>query len=205
MSVTSWPAAWSSEAPLPRGSATLEEWGALSEDQAGELVDGTLTEEEVPDPVHELAVTLLVLFFGNHLLPRGGFVFASEVKLAVLPSRGRKADVSAYFPGGHRPPKRGLLRAPPDLLVEVITPTPRDERRDRVEKMAEYQAFGVRFYWLVDPALGSVEVFELREGVYAKLAGVTSGSIAVPGCEGLVFDVDAFWAQLAELGPESSA
>lgn len=146
-----------SEPPLPGRGLSLQEWAALSEDEAGELVDGALTEEEVQDPpVHELAVTLLVLFFGNHLIPRGGFVFTSEVKLAVLPTRGRKADVSAYFPGGHRPPRRGLLRAPPDLLVEVVTPTPRDERRDRVEKMGEYQAFGVRFYWLVDPALGAI-------------------------------------------------
>lgn len=203
--MSSWPAAWTSEPPLPGRGLSLQEWAALSEDEAGELVDGTLTEEEVPDPVHELAVTLLVLFFGNHLIPRGGFVFTSEVKLAVLPTRGRKADVSAYFPGGHRPPRRGLLRAPPDLLVEVVTPTPRDERRDRVEKMGEYQAFGVRFYWLVDPALGAIEIFELRDGVYAKVVGVTSGTIVVPGCEGLVFDVDAFWAQLAELGPEASS
>jgi Uma2 family endonuclease len=86
--------------------------------------------------------------------------------------------------------------------VEVVTPTPRDERRDRVEKMSEYQAFGVRYYWLLDPALGSLEIFELRDGVYAKIEAATSGVVAVPGCEGLVLDLDAFWARLAELGPE---
>jgi Uma2 family endonuclease len=197
-----WPAAWTPDPPRSGAALTLEEWADLAEDEAGELVDGRLTEEEVPDPVHELAVTLLVLLFGNHLIDKGGFVFTSDVKLAVRPSRGRKADVTVYFPGGHRPPKRGLLRSPPDLLVEVVTPTPRDERRDRVEKMSDYQVFGVRYYWLVDPALGSLEIFELRAGVYAKVVGATSGSVEVPGCEGLVMNLDAFWSRLAELGPE---
>ena len=197
-----WPAAWIPEAPTARGVLSLEQWAELAEDEAGELVDGTLAEEEVPDPVHELAVTLLVLLFGNHLIDKGGFVFTSDVKLAVRASRGRKADVTVYFPGGQRPPKRGHLRAPPDLLVEVVTPTPRDERRDRVEKMSDYQAFGVRYYWLVDPALGSLEIFELRDGVYAKVVGATAGRIDVPGCPGLTMDLDAFWSRLAELGPE---
>lgn len=197
-----WPAAWSPDPPRSGGSLSLEQWAELCEDDDGELVDGELVKAEVPDPVHELAVTLLVMLFGNHLIPKGGSVFTSEVKLAVRPSRGRKADVTVYLPGGHRPPRRGLLRSPPDLLVEVVTPTPRDERRDRVEKMSEYQAFGVRYYRLVDPALGSVEIFELREGVYARIAAATSGTVDVPGCEGLTFDLDAFWSRLGELGPE---
>jgi Uma2 family endonuclease len=200
--MSSWPAAWTPEPAHSSGGLTLEQWAELAEDQDGELVDGALAEEEVPDPVHELAVTLLVLFFGNRLIPSGGFVFASEVKLAVLPSRGRKADVSVYLPGGHRPPRRGLLRRAPDIVVEVVTPTPRDERRDRVEKMGEYQSFGVRYYWLVDPALGSLEIFELREGLYAKIIGKTGGTFDAPGCDGLTFDLDAFWARLAELGPD---
>lgn len=38
-------------------------------------------------------------------------------------------------------------------------PSVADKRRDRVEKMDEHAAFGVRFYWLADPALGAVEIF----------------------------------------------
>jgi Uma2 family endonuclease len=87
------------------------------------------------------------------------------------------------------------------VLVEVVTPSPRDERRDRVEKMAEYGRFGVRYYWLVDPALGSFEIFERTEsGNYQKLVGTTAGRInSVPGCPGLAIDVDALWAELARL------
>ena len=105
-------------------------------------------------------------------------------------------------PESKAPPRSGPLREPPDILIEVVTPTPRDERRDRVEKMSEYAAFGVPYYWLVDPTLKAFEVFGLTsEGNYQRLVGVTGGQLEnVPGCSGLSIDVDALWAELARLG-----
>jgi len=184
-----------------RGHAlTLEEWLARGEDDPGEWVDGRLKEEEVPDPIHELAAGWLLTLITNWLKGRDGFVFGSEVKLIVAEGRGRKSDLSVYLPGGSRPPKRGALVSPPDIVVEVVTPTPRDERRDRVEKMAEYEAFGVRWYWLLDPALGSLEIFERgADGRYAKWVGATGGIIEAPGCQGLIVNLDELWAELDRL------
>jgi Uma2 family endonuclease len=91
--------------------------------------------------------------------------------------------------------------------VEVVTPSPRDERRDRVEKMTEYARFGVKAYWLIDPALGSFEIFDLTaERLYQQVVGVTSGRIeSVPRCPGLVVDVDALWAELRRLADDQSS
>jgi Uma2 family endonuclease len=178
----------------------LDEWASLPEDEGGELVDGRLAEEEVPDPIHGLTVSWLIALFRDWLGMRGGFVFDSEVKFAVTPTRGRKADLSVYLPGRAAPPRRGALHAPPDILVEVISPSPAYERRDRVEKMGEYAEFGVRYYWLVDPALGSLEIFELDSARFARSAAITSGALqAVPGCPGMVLDVDRLWTELARL------
>lgn len=182
---------------------TLEAWLALTEDEPGELVDGYLTEEEVPDPAHELAVAWLITLFVGWLRGRGGFVFGSEVKLRLAPGRGRKADVVVFLPGRPPPPRRGAVELPPDILVEVVTPTPRDERRDRVEKMDEYALFGVPFYWLVDPALGSLEIFaRTTEGHYLRAMAATGGRLdAVPGCAGLSLDLDELWRELERLAP----
>jgi Uma2 family endonuclease len=168
----------------------------------GEWVEGQLEEEEVPDAVHELAVSWLIVLFRSWLGARG-FVFGSELKLMTSSNTGRKPDVVVFFPG-NLPPRRGPVRVPPEVVVEVVTPSPRDERRDRIAKMAEYALFGVRYYWLVDPALGSLEIFErTAEARYQKLVGVVGGRVdAVPGCAGLSLDVDALWAELARLGED---
>jgi len=175
-------------------------WEELPEDMPGELVHGYLTEEEVPDPIHGLAVSWLIALFRAWLADRGGFVFDSDVKFIVSPTRGRKPDVSVFMPGQPAPPRRGAIREPPDITVEVVSASPADERRDRVEKMDDYAAFGVHYYWLVDPALGSVEIFELERGRFARALAATEGVVAsVPGCPGLTLDLDQLWAELARL------
>jgi Uma2 family endonuclease len=179
---------------------TFEEWAAMDEDEPGELVDGRLEKEEVPDLIHELVVTWLTYVLRGWL-GRKGFVFGSDGKYAVRPDRGRKPDVAVYLhPETRRPPARGLVRVPPDIVVEVVSPSPRDERRDRIEKMDEYAAFGVSFYWLLDPSLQSLEIFELAGGRYARAARATEGRLeTVPGCPGLQLDLDDIWSEIARL------
>jgi Uma2 family endonuclease len=180
---------------------TLDEWASMPEDEPGELVDGRLVEEEMPDLIHESFVSWLVRNFGNWVVPRRGFVFGSEGKFAVAPHRGRKPDVTVYLPGSKRPEARGVVRTPPDIAIEIVSPTPRDGRRDRIEKAKEYAAFGVRWYWLVDPALRTLEIFELgADGRYVHAVGQSEGLLEhVPGCEGLALDLDAMWAEADRL------
>jgi Uma2 family endonuclease len=192
------------ERDTPTARMSIQEWAALPEDTPGELVDGYLTEEEVPDPLHGLAVTWLIAAFRSWLGAGRGFVFDPEVKFAVSGTRGRRPDISVYFPNRPAPPRRGAIDDPPDIMVEVVSPSPRDERRDRVEKMEEYAAFGVTFYWLLDPALGSLEIFELQRAVtpahYARVLARVEGAVdRIPGCDGLVIDLDELWAELRRL------
>ncbi len=196
-----WPPVTETESTHVGRPLSVEEWLALDEDDEGEWVDGWLVEEEVPDFTHELTISWLIRIVGHWLNGRG-FVVGSELKILTAKTRGRKPDLAIILPGSKTPPRSGPLREPPDILVEVVTPTPRDERRDRVEKMGEYARFGVAYYWLVDPALGAFEIFgRTPKGNYEKLVGVTAGRIdPVPGCKGLVIDVDALWAELARLG-----
>lgn len=181
---------------------TVAEWVALPEDEPGELVDGCLVEEEMPDLVHEIAVSWLVRTLGAWLGTRGGFVFASEAKLVVGARCGRKPDVSLYLPGGAVPPGRGAVRTPPDVVVEVLSPTARDARRDRIDKVGDYGAFGVRWYWLVDPERRVLEILALgADGRYVRAVAAAEGTLAVPACPGLTLDLAALWAEIDRLGP----
>jgi Uma2 family endonuclease len=180
---------------------TLEEWGLMDEDEPGEWVDGQLVEEEDVGALHEILVLALGTLISNWLAGRGR-VLTSDAKYAVSATRGRKPDLTVYFTRA-RLPARSVVRTPPDVAVEVVSPTARDRRRDRLEKLNEYAAFGVRFYWLVDPELASFEVLELRDGTYAIVRAASQGVISVPGCEGLAVDLDALWAEIADLDPDA--
>jgi len=185
---------------------TLAEWAKLAEDDDGELVDGQLVEEEVPDAVHETIVRWLLMVLSAWIIPRGGLTFASELKFAVRRERGRKPDLSVYLPSDTRPPRRGVVRVPPAIMIEVVSPSPRDARRDRVDKLAEYAEFGVRFYWIVDPAERLLEVYELGDNRrYQHALGASEGAVeSIPGCDGLTVDLSAMWAEADKLGPEEA-
>jgi len=179
---------------------TVDDWALLPEDAEGELVEGVLVEEETPSAIHETIVKWLLVLLAPYFESRGGFVFPSGLRLAVSAHRGRLADVTCYG-AGRRPESRGAVRTPPDVLVEVVSSSPSDERRDRIDKPDEYAAFGVRFYWIVDPELRSFEVWELDEqGRYARVCSATSGRVTgIRGCEGLVLDLDSLWGEVDRL------
>ena len=179
---------------------TLEAWAALGEDDSRELVNGRLEDEEVPSAIHETVVRWLLVLLDAYFRPRGGFVMGSGVKLAVRARSGRLPDVVCYGPG-KKPEARGVVKVPPDIVVEVVSPSPRDERRDRIEKPDDYGAFGVRYYWLVDPDYRSFEVWELgADGRYVRAAaGITGKVERVPGYDGLSLDLDELWAEVDRL------
>jgi Uma2 family endonuclease len=176
---------------------TPEQWGDLAEDEPGELVNGIIEEEEMPTLIHEIVVKWILLALDAFFAGRGGLVVGSGLKLAVRPDSGRVPDVSC-FGAGKKPEPRGVVHVPPDIVVEVVSADPSDQRRDRVQKPDDYAAFGVRWYWLVDPELRSFEVWELGgDGRYVRAVSAIDGKVdRVPGCEGLIIDLDALWAEL---------
>lgn len=189
-----------------RRPMSIDEWADLPEDEPGELVDGYLEEEEMPGLLHEIVVAWLLRVLGSWAAPRGGLVFGSEAKFAISARRGRKPDLTMYLPGYPPLPRHGAVVVAPDVAIEVVTPTPRDVRRDRVEKVDDYSAFGVRYYWILDPEQQTFELFELGgDGRYVRALGATGGTLtAVPGCESLTLDLDELWREAEKLAPEQS-
>lgn len=181
---------------VPGAPLTIEAWAELDEDVSGELVDGRLEEEEVPTALHGAIAAWLLWALQTWVMPREGRAFGSELKLAVGRGRGRKADVSVYLQGRALPGRhRGATARPPSIVVEVLSPAPRDVRRDVVDKKREYAAFGVQAYWLVDPRARTLEVLELApDGRYIVALSASEGAHGIPSCEGLTLDLDALWA-----------
>jgi len=182
---------------LSPGPMTIEQWADMDEDEPGELVDGLLVEEEVPDHLHEAVVAWILATLHGWGSQRRAVVFGSEHKIAVSRTRGRKPDVTMYPPGtrmGHG----SYSSKAPLLIVEVLSPRPRDTRRDRREKLKEYARFGVNLYMIVDPRAQLVELFERGEnGRYSLVTPADENKLTPPGCEGLVLNLEALWAEAA--------
>ena len=179
---------------------TLEEWADWDEDEPGEVVDGIVVEEEMPGFAHELTVTWLAATFRSWPTERLPLVGGSEAKFGVLPRTGRKPDLSVYLPDSPKPPAEGLIRTPPDIMVEILSPGAKNARRDRLEKTGDYAAFGVRWYWVVDPRRRTLEIYQRGEaGAYERVVVSSARIDAVPGCPGLLVDLPALWREFDTL------
>jgi Uma2 family endonuclease len=82
---------------------------------------------------------------------------------------------------------RGIFGAP-DLVVELISPS--SVRRDRYEKKDLYARFGVKEYWIGDPANRSLEILTLKQGRYElHCAAEEKGKLTSLVLAGLEFDL----------------
>ncbi len=182
---------------LPAEPMTLEAWADMDEDEPGEFVDGQLVEEEVPSNLHEIVVSWLIEVLRVWGRSRACPVLGSDHKLALSPRRGRKPDVTVYPRGTWLQRKASLSRKPPMLIVEVVSPRPRDVKRDRHEKRNEYAQFGVQHYWLVDPEARVIEFLALGpNGRWDDAWSASDGRVDVSGFEGLTLDLDQLWAEV---------
>jgi Uma2 family endonuclease len=183
-----------SEHPTPM---TLEQWADLDEDVEGELIDGLLEEEEMPSILHETVVVWLSAILSSWARRRRGLVTGSETKIAVGPRRGRKPDISVFLRPFVPGPSETLVRLPAHLTVEIVSPRPRDARRDRIDKLNDYARAKVKHYAILDPQVRGLEVYELgRDGRYTVALSTSRGRVRIPGCPGLVLDLDALWDEI---------
>lgn len=60
--------------------------------------------------------------------------------------------------------KERNIQGVPDLIVEVLSPS--TAKRDRSYKKDLYERFGVKEYWIVNPADKSIEVYLLQDGAF---------------------------------------
>ena len=71
------------------------------------------------------------------------------------------------------------LQGPPDLVIEILSPTTRS--RDRKLKRDLYERVGVQEYWVVDPEQDRVEIYRGRTGTFGKPISVPrTGAVTTP-------------------------
>ena len=132
---------------------SLEEYLATSYDPDVEYVDGELVERNVGDWLHSWVQSNLI----HALRSKYPSLFPTpELRSRTQTTRYRLPDVSVLL---NKPQSRFLLDAA-FIAIEILS---QDDRMSQVlEKLAEYEAAGVRHIWLVDPRLKTMSVYSGR-------------------------------------------
>ena len=143
---------------LARQRMTADEFLALpptDQNRRLELIDGELVVNE-PKLPHQEIVVWLITEIGLWIRggPDRGRVLLPDVYLSDRDVF--SPDLVWVGPHFRKPHDLGALVAPPELVVEVRSPS--TWRHDRGRKRDLYEARGVAELWLVDHLTGTVEV-----------------------------------------------
>jgi Uma2 family endonuclease len=148
-----------------------------------ELWDGVLVEK--PMGYYESLVAIVLAarlweFVRQHAL---GFVLGEQGIVRILPGQIRAADVAfvswRHIPDRELPPGQ-VLAAPPDLMVEVLSPGNTVSEMDR--KLREYFQAGVRLVWLIDAAKKTAVAYRSEHDAKRIAAeGSLDGEDVLPG------------------------
>lgn len=120
-----------------------------------ELINGELIMSPAPSPAHQRTLRKLFKIF-DRLNPQGELFFA-PVDLYINATNVVQPDL-IYISNTNKDfiSTRGI-EGPPDIVVEVISPS--NVFTDRNPKKKVYLEFGIKEYWIVDPANKTLEIY----------------------------------------------
>jgi Uma2 family endonuclease len=126
----------------------------IGEDVHAEWVNGEAIVFGPPNTRHQTVVILLAALLTNFVRYfQLGRVLVAPYEMKIAPEgNSREPDILYIANANAERITDKRLDGPADLLVEVISDS--SVARDRSDKFYEYQAAGVREYWIIDPRAG---------------------------------------------------
>ena len=147
------------------GEWTVEDLETLPDDGLRyEIIDGVLQVSPSPVTAHQRAVVRLVVAF-TAACPEGYEVFVAPLDWQPDSRTSLEPDV-LVVPKDAIGPKN--ITGTPALVVEVLSPS--TARIDRTLKFSRYAEGGIGQYWIVDPAVPSIQIYSLRDETYELIA-----------------------------------
>jgi Uma2 family endonuclease len=151
----------------PQGMWGEGEYLALTTNRLVEFSDGYIEVLPVPTELHQLILAhlyrALADFVRAHAL---GLVLMAGIRVRLWPGKYREPDI-VFMRAEHAQRRHNEFWEGADLVMEVVSDSDEDRRRDLEVKRVEYARAGIPEYWLVDPAQSRVTVLQLEGDHYA--------------------------------------
>jgi len=157
----------------PAGTWTYEDLFSLPDDgRRYEIIEGELYEMPAPSWAHASVIANLISALVPLVVMLGGRWRTAPLDVFFKGADLVQPDIIVLLPDSQAHPTERGVEGPPDLLVEVLSPSNRS--RDLLTKRALYARAGVREYWLVDPEARTIEILALDRDAF-HLTVVASG------------------------------
>jgi len=137
-----------------------------------EYVDGVVVERNVGERPHSRVQGNLIFCFRQQY--EDLFAWPEQRVRTVPDRRSRVPDVCVTL----QDPEIDVFDAPPFLVVEILSK--RDEMSDVLEKLAEYEGFGVPHIWLIDPRRKKAFTYERGRLELVTGEALIAGEIELP-------------------------
>lgn len=167
-----------------QGQWSEEEYLGLGTNRLVEFSDGTLEVLPMPTQTHQTIVFLLSrLLYAFASTKAVGYVLPAALRVRLWEGKYREPDV-VFMLSQHASRRHESYWEGADLVMEVVSNSPEDRRRDLVTKRREYAQAGIPEYWIVDPQSQTVTVLGLdgrgyvEGGLYGQ--GETAQSVLLP-------------------------
>lgn len=108
--------------------------------------------------------------------------------------KGREPDILFVAKKNLKKMKPTFVDGAADLVIEIISPESR--ARDRGDKFYEYEAGGVKEYWLIDPERQQAEFYGLnKKGIFEFLPTDADGKFRSRVIKSLELKVEWLWQE----------
>ena len=143
-----------------------------------ELYDGEVWVVPSPVPLHQIVAHRLGNALDAYRQQAGGLVFLAPLDVVFSEFNAAQPDVLFFVRDRVRLiDLRKVIRVPPDLAMEVLSPG--TEAVDRGRKMRMFARFGVREYWLVDLDAKRIEIYRLTDRGYVLAQDAAESDVAI--------------------------
>lgn len=153
-----------------RGYVSFEEYLAQSSDtRICEWIDGEVITMPGASFEHQTISDFLLKVVSFYVESKNiGLVVSSPFAMKLESQRrGREPDILFVSKERQHLFKKTYLDGAADLAIEIVSPE--SVGRDRGEKFVEYEAAGIREYWLIDPERRQAEFYRLNADGFYRL------------------------------------